>query len=365
MDSDSQIYSAIYQQFMGCPVQTLAFETICSEMLNSRMIWQTHSKSGTVRDQRAVEPYSTQMLKWRLIIRDVLLSLTVWGYVLYRVVAPKEQDKRSDHHETGGHAGCPEPSGTEGETVLPRVEVLNGQLYRLKWSKKHNEWCAVDMEAGTNLNSKTRKKWKLLVFAPPFRVGADNKLVLASPSAKAYQDSRAFHCMFENLYRRDEFNTNPQIYTNMQRDIRSVGGNRPWFSPADVHGSMQGVPGVTHMDFETLVSDRLETINHLGALSHKARLDTLNLYRPIQKCGGTPTEEAKRPAAEHAEHFVTDGFDYQEVSYRRGPERGIDVLDRLLNQMLFSWQVPPQVLGKVTALSGQSSFGVRAVFETS
>lgn len=149
----------------------------------------------------------------------------------------------------------------------------------------------------------------------------------------------------KNVERRDIVNTVPSIWTTVDKGFGTLGtGNtKPMFEPT-VHSGMATVPRMMNRDWDTIMGDRVEALEKMHAASRELRAVTQGMlegqYHP--GVGGASVRPPKKPRMDHKEYAVTQAYEAREVEYRRGPEDMPNLIDRLVNNILFAWHVPPQ-----------------------
>jgi len=348
----------IYERFMRCPIQKIAYEVrfplpfsfwltqilmsfvfaqaIVADLLNCDFAWTTTLGSKTYSEKIKIDAYEHAM--WTDFTRDMLLQISLYGFVLYRLVTVTIKSEDDLEEKRISHERAPKRAKTM-PTLHKFPEVANGQNIALRWSRAERRWVPYDNKGTKYLRT---DGWRMIQPEPPVRVGPNDVPVYKSFAANAYNVSKLHSEILDNIGKRDVTNTEIGFYTQMIKNFMSLGtgpSSEPWFQ-SNVHGAMASAPGDMMQPFETRVADRLEATVALSRMSEKVRkLDEeppINLTNKV-----TPPP---KPVKKHTEHVITDGREAREVTYRRAPEDLVRILDILFNLILFSWTVMPQVI---------------------
>ncbi len=332
-----QIQTLVYKTFLMCPIQKNCVRRVITSILRGKLMW-THDGVDGKTHKKPIPVTSKEHKIWTNFISEMVTQLKIFGYALYRVARIRETKRRVTQY-TG------ETTAHQDENV--RLEVANGQGVILRWNEKTIEWEVYSVD-GTSDVPLTRRGWNLVIFNEPYRVGAKNTPFLASAAATCQRESALYASIKQRIDERDRINTHPCVYTTVSKNLVTTGGStRPWFTDAFTpqDAARIHVPG-DHQDFNTLLTDRLDTLRSLDTLSKKARDSTRKAYQQMQrpKLGKKPIEPPRLPIEAH-EMFITDGRDAHEMSHRQGPAELHQVLDRLVKEIYYIHEVTPQSSG--------------------
>jgi hypothetical protein len=152
--------------------------------------------------------------------------------------------------------------------------------------------------------------------------------------------------MYDNIKKRDKRNTDVELFTQTVKSMNKDGSgtsSQEWFQ-SQVHGSMglNSVPGDMFQPLETMIQDRLDTAIGLKQMSDVIR--RMDEPAPRQLNGRVVPPE--QPKKDHKEHFVTEGREAREITYRRAPEDILKLLDETFIMILFAYSVMPHIVGK-------------------
>ena len=365
MDESEDISNPTIQQFLNCPIQQLACNTLINEILDCELLW---SKNKT---QQKIPDNHPQMTLWQNAIKRIVRQLLLYGFVVYRmakisapsstdlVSMPSVDDKEEDK---SGKGMALEPDALKSQPSGPsfKLEIMSGNDVCLKWIKKTACFVAVSRLGDParpsfqarqgNFDIGKPNQWRLQLLDPPMRVGK-SVTTQQSAAARAYASSVLHSKLMQHVQSRDEMNTRPSVFTAVSDRIKTGAGSqlKPWFDATTAHNAMvtQGGHGASALDFEQVVENRLQTITTLQEMSAKARENTRRMYADaVNPMGMRSLHEPPPPEQNHEEYLITDGMQFAQVDYRRAPEDLLQLLDRTSNDVLFQYSVPPQVLGK-------------------
>ena len=319
---EHQVHINIYNAFHKSKTMQLAYQTTVNDLMQGEIAWVNQRDPSDGIPLHATATIIKQATNvWHLFIRKLTLQLLLYGYAIYRLMPMK---------------GLPYKTPPD-ERFFP--EVADGTKVIIRFNKEKNTW---EPQSMPHSNLKGTKGWKLLILEPP------DTTITYTPNSAGARSLTEFirgEMLMENLLSRDGFNSKPACFTQITKQLTpSSAQGRPWFN--SVNSAM--LPGPQPVqDFNTLVSDRAETIERLDELSERARLNTHRQYAKtaMQLRVGTEGEEPK-DTMEHREFFVSDGREGTPMTFLRGLENFSIEYDRMQNNILFSWSVPPQVLGK-------------------
>lgn len=346
--------SELYRTFVTSSVQKLAYDTIRDDILHMDMWWVAQTKRKVLR--KKIEISHWQHALWKNFIEDLLLQVCLYGFALYRLVQIEVKP------DTPGSRGVKDPRDTSEQTAsgegdqrskAPKVksddkspeltswhlEVAKGDCVALTWDPKLRKWIPSSVD-GTNFDS--REGWNIVYESMPYRVGPNSFPLYSSVCATAYKDVCMLNRMVDNMMRRDNTNTTPSVWTTIDKRFGPLlpSSVKPSFQPS-MHDAMLTVPRHTEMDFDTMLGNHVEALEKLQAVS-KDLASSAYGGRPVGAALKRPTKRPKK----HHEYALSQAHEGRELQYRRGPEDFSSMYDRLINNILFSWHVPPQVLGK-------------------
>lgn len=343
--------SELYRGFVTSSVQKLAFDTIRDDILHMDMWWVAQTKRKVLR--KKIEISHWQHALWKNFIGDLLLQLCLYGFALYRLVeieikpgipgSTGVQDPRNPQPPTEPEQQS-EASDVESDDESPKLtawhlEVAKGDCVALSWDQKLMKWIPSSID-GTSFNA--REGWRIIYESIPYRVGPSSIPLYSSVCATAYKDLCVLNRMMDNMMRRDTTNTTPSVWTTIDKRFGPLlpSSVKPSFQPT-MHDTMLTVPRHTEMDFDTMLGNHVEALEKLQAVS-KDLAQSAYGGRPV---GASLKRPAKRPKRHH-EYALSQAHEGRELQHRRGPEEFSAIYDRLINNILFAWHVPPQVLGK-------------------
>ena len=348
-------------------MQQLAISTLINEVLDCELHWEAAGGSASVK----LEGDNPQQLLWHNVIKRLIRQMLIHGFVVYRVTTPQPEGEATTQSNVasvppGKAADLRNPTAKKARQQLPKhkVEIRSGETVQLKLVKRTGMFVAVANTEGSasarviarqgDENEGVPGQWRLQLYETPL-VRNNDEIVVTSPASRAFASSVAHSKLMENSLLRDTLNSEPVVFTTVSDRLRAGNGShtRPWFD-SSAPGAATSItarpgPGGSALDFEQLISDRLDSITALQQMSATARKQTEQLYASAavgSRSLHTPPEPEKR----HQELMITDGMVPQELSYRRAPEDFLSLLERTVNDVLFQYSVPPQVLGKVGEL---------------
>lgn len=316
------VLESIYKAYVTSPAQMLAYETLVGDVLKGEYMWNINRRMST-----QAYGIDTTESRFFLFVKEIVLHLCLYGYCMYRI------------------------------TRSGKFEVAPGTDVQIQWSVKTHQW---EPHVSDISNLKGTGKWYFVILAPPLnRIAASSDqlfsddqvfskpdIILSSCGYKALEDSMMLEKVYQNILQRDDLNSLPSLYTRIV--LENSGGNKkPWFR-------MGGAANAAHdanepmldNNFDEFVQNRVDVIRRLDTLSKEER-SRLKLQR--SKLTFVPLAEQSEESGQqfdHREFPVTDGRHGDPVPYLRSPEDLIRIIEKLEQRIMFSWNVPPQVLGK-------------------
>lgn len=318
--------------FSRSSIQRLAYDTIKGDILHCDYWWTTRLPDGRTFKKK-IEVNHWQHGVWNTFVGEVLLQLCLFGYAVYRVATAPADDGKSGTRIPGSFV-------EEGDKVW-YPEVASGDSIHIYWNDAYKKWVPIAI-GGENFNADDG--WHLAMMAEPYKVGPDKRAFFSSLAATSFSDTIRLENLLANITRRDDLNSVRSVWTSVGKQFGPMlpGGGTPGFEPV-LHSGMVSVPRMMSHDFDNMLANRVEAIQKLHEASIDLRAATRQMIEKPGKRGGRPEKKRK---TEHDEYAVTEGMEGRETQHLRAPEDLPALIDRLINNILFSWQVPPQVLGK-------------------
>ena len=338
----------IQRTYLKCPVQKIAMETILSDILKCDFSWTSTVGQTTYSKKISMDAYEHAM--WTEFVRQLVQQILLHGWVVYRLktikVSPRTdlEEKHIPHHR---HPKRQKMNGKEPRGRKPPYrcpEVADGLLIVLRWGEKEHRWIPHSHEGKPYTRT---EGWRMLQPMPPDRIGIANIPVIRSCAAAAQSLSQLRGEIYANIGRRDARNTDVELFAQTVKSMNKGGSGvstQEWFQ-SQVHGTMglNSAPGDIFQPLSTMIADRLDTAVGLQKMSEVIR--KMDDTTP-RKLGSRVEAPAQEQSKDHKEHFVTEGREAREVSYRRGPEEIMRILDELFVMILFTYSVMPHVVGK-------------------
>jgi hypothetical protein len=289
--------------FQVDPTQQLAFKTIVSEVMRKKLMWHTRG-SSSMGDATVPVP-----VWWTDFVADAVRAILLSGCFVYRRVAPR--------------AG------------VPVCVVGDPSEVSVYWDSKKERYAV------------TCKKhaWKVGMVEPPLKRAQSKQGDTANVCAaavRAYRSTVLLARATDNWTKRDALNSAPAVFTKVSDELKHQNGSdRQWFRNVNASDAMSTRAQDIDVNFHTLVHRRAETIQHLDALTNKARARS---GAGLTQVGASQLEPPQK--VDHSEHIVSDGRDFVERrSLSSLPDAKMHT-DELRHAILFAFGVPPQALGK-------------------
>ena len=186
-------------------------------------------------------------------------------------------------------------------------------------------------------------KWNLMMVDPPIR-HANGKCTLNSRVFNAVTDTAIYNELYENIRKRDHFNSRPSIFTVVDKGLRNQNGSsKQWFQQQTSGVTAAARTSTVDSNFQTLVRNRATTIKELAQTSTVAR-EQFNSQTKL--AGTTGNLEDRHTKMQHLEHMVTDGKEVQTTRALMSLSDGVQTLNQTLYNIFFHYHVPPQLLGR-------------------
>lgn len=276
--------SQINDQFETCPMQQMAFDSLCGELLRPQLEWVDASDNIVPDPPRISREF------------DLAIIAAIKGILVAGVFFWKQ----------------------ESASEVPEVSHPT-----LVWHGKKG-WHAVVVNEQ---------------FPSTFRLDRIN-----SPCQRAYASSQRLR-EHENLFlNRDRINSKPGIFLTVDKRMQNSDGHaRPWFRTIgrDFVDTISEEIN-TAQSLETLVTDRAEVVKKLGEKTLGARM------KPGAGKGSSDFEDADTDTQRkyHREHIVRDGYEGKPTAVLNSLVDGLQHTIKLENRVLYAMNVPPVALGR-------------------
>lgn len=286
-----ELHDELWRAYWTCSAQQSAHACLVAEL----------TRKGLVTD--------TPVAPWRRFIHEAVLQFSLFGYVIARVTA----------------AGCP--------------QVYPGHLATLE-RRRAGVWVPVTPAPAKGYKG---SGWRVHVLFEPVFTRLGKYSHPTSPAFKTLAQTLRLGQLEHNLLRRDNLNTDPAIYTSVSSDIVATKGSAvPWYrtvaQSAHIAGQHPLPTGPSQTTIRSHISAQAESIRSLNQVTDFARRAAAPAVL------GKPPPVAK---ADHRENIVSAGQDYVECRHLQQDALIVhDTMDRLAHEIMLSWGVPPQVLGK-------------------
>tara|TARA_B110000902_G_scaffold267235_2_gene359385 strand:+ start:15060 stop:16421 length:1362 start_codon:yes stop_codon:yes gene_type:complete len=186
--------------------------------------------------------------------------------------------------------------------------------------------------------------WNILMVNPPIRT-ANGGCLLNSSAYNALEDTDIYNEMYENIRRRDHFNSRPTVFTVVDKTLRNHNGSsKQWFQQQTSNSVAGSRINTIDSNFQTLVQNRATSIRRLEETSAVAR-ERLNSTQ-TKLAGSNTSLEKRNTNMQHTEHMITDGKDIHASRSLMSLTDGFQMLNQTMYNIMFHFHVPPQVLGR-------------------
>jgi len=318
----------IWEAYFQSSVQQLAYATIVIELLKGELEWVKLKGEIATR----IKTHQKQELKvashWTQFVRDFVLHLCLFGYVVYRLVPKGRKNTHASLYEIA-------PPGSHS---LQRDDHSAG-------------WKVQATETTEGKRLKGSKMWHVSILSPPLEYIARGKMQRRHTSAgyKCIAYSQELARIEVEGQRRDEYNSVPTVFTHVSKNLTSAAeGKRPWFKPSALPQYENATAPDAPQDFNALVEDRAEAIQRLDEISEQARNRAQSMYgeQDGQQYSVGSGMRNKKQKQRHRELIISDGREAQTAPYLRAPEHMDKIVQQYEHRIMFAWGVPPQVLGQ-------------------
>jgi hypothetical protein len=297
----------IWDCYWDCATQRMSMSTILSE-IHKHQLCMTGASNPTYAKE------------WHTAIDKFIRQLCIFGYAVYK---PSRSLEGAPLVLTG-----------------PSVQIERAASGPQKWK----------MSCGNDLaHIKTTTGWRLVIYAEP-ELRLDDSVMLTSPGAVVYADSRRKRDFIANALKRDEQNSVHGCFTSVNKNIStSTAQAMPTFDYA--HGQFTQSQVTGRSDQATMQADREEMIKTHDAYSEVARRTMYARHalatNDVYSIGvGSIGKTKPKPQTRHVEHFVTDGMDATALRHLQGPDQLLPIIENISTQIAYGYYVPPQVMGK-------------------
>lgn len=270
-----------------------AISAMTTEVLRNNIVWHKGEKTAT-RDltPRWVEP----------MVNEVVQSILILGYVGYRF------------------------NEKVGQIIIAPLGLLNIVCIGGEWK----------------LEKQQAKRWKLIMYKNPLVIPPCTVKCVSS-AARAEGDTLIYNEIYENSRRRDFFNSRPSCFTTVDKKLQNQNGSvKQWFQQATAADAVANRPVQVDRNFQTLVSQRAESIKALGKQS---TMDRERLTK-TRLAGAKSDLEDEVTNAVHEEYIVTDGREVHGTRNLMSLTDGYQLQQQAVHNIFHHYNVPPQVMGK-------------------
>ena len=288
-----ETHTLLWRLYWACPAQQAAHACLTGELARKGLNVKSPHIATT----------------WHRFTADVILHLSLFGYVITRQLKSNQP------------------------------QIYPGQLATIK-RVAAGVWQPVTPNPDPVFQG---TGWTVtMLFEPVFSRNGD-ELHPTSPGFKTIHQSMAVASLKANMQTRDMRNTDPAIWTSLSNSIQANKGSAiPWHrnivESAHIAGQHPLPTGPTHANIADYVTARAEAIRQLDHVTDFARQHNAPAHL------GEPPESVE---VAHQENIVSDGRDYKECRHLQQDTIIVhQTIDRLDHEIMFSWGVPPQVLGK-------------------
>lgn len=275
--------SQISDHFEACPMQQMAFDALCGEILRPPLEWA--NAAGAIKPTARAVPRGM----------DLAIIAAVKGILV-----------------AGAFFWKPRPG-----TVVPIVSHPT-----LVWHGKRG-WTAETV-------------WE--PFPAMYRSDRIN-----SPSARALESSLRLKEHENLLLNRDRLNSKPSVFITVDKRIQNNDGHaRPWFRSIGrdfVDTISEEISGTTEDgSLQSLINDRAEVVKNLGD-------KTIRQERGAGE-GDLRDADVDTKSKYHREHVVQDGYEAQPAPVLNSLVDGLQHTIKLENRVLYAMNVPPVAVGR-------------------
>ncbi|MEK9527510.1 MAG: hypothetical protein VW491_01270 [Gammaproteobacteria bacterium] len=275
----------------------LSYHTILNELRRFKLAW--HDKSGTPQEWDVPTWYDE-------FIVDATRSLLVTGVAYYTT-------KRVQGHVIVKVA--------DPTLVTPCYDEAKARV-----TYKQND-------------DKATAKWSTLVLEAPMYTFASKSLSLRSGSQRASQLTERLDKIDAHWAMRDARNSVPSVYTTVSdKLVTQNGSDKMWFKSVNTADVVHTRANDIDSNFSNLVTQRAETIRNLDSITSMARTSKR------AKLGSAPSADPE--PVDHDEHVISDGRTFSEQRHLLGPPDVLATREGVVSSIMFSFGVPPQVIGK-------------------
>lgn len=332
----------VYKTYLMCNLQQRAYETIVKNVLSADLRWVHDRKSSMTVANDPIDKFSVEYNIFRRFLKDVILQIKLFGYVIYRMTQTKKANDSTNESTARGTDSSRKDGSTNGSTTSDsngngpvdidgglKLEVANGSCSKICFNARKNEW-EVKCVNGSPVK---RKTWQLEIFTEPYRIGPRNETKLNSSSSQCQMFSEMYQSMVKRANERDNINSNPFILTSLSHE-------------EDKQPQSTGLPydiNVTTQNFNDHLEERISKLRKLHNLSEKARELTRSSYTSFPR---KSKEKMDKPDVDKPnEILVSDGMKFEQLHARQDPAHFQQILKELSNSVFYSWEVTPQFYG--------------------
>lgn len=243
----------------------------------------------------------------------------------------------------------PDWAHTVVEEAIVSVVIAGFYAYRIRHERVEIAPVgAVDIryhQGAWVVDGEKRQGWQLVMVSAPQK-HVRGKVTVNSCSHSAAEDTLIYDEMYENVRKRDFFNSTPSCFTTVDKQLKNQGGStKQWFQQATASDAAANRAMTVSLDsnFQTLVQNRASSIKRLADQSAIAR-ERLNKRT---KLAGASEELADQTThMQHAEHIVSDGREVHSTRALMSLTDGYQAVTNAMYNIFFHFKVPPQIFGK-------------------
>lgn len=338
-DDSRTLAAKLYEQFIRCEKQQLAADTITHRVLDVDFEWKTEIGKKLFSVNTSVDDHTHQL--WQFFVQKLVEQILLYGFALYRVETIP-QNKQNDLTEARPSKKARKQIPTQSRYV-PRV--AHGQGISVQWDEETYSWHFMG-DSGAEMLSKDG--WQLIMFKEPRVVKASNTILYASASANAYEQSVKYKTLVENVVQRDNTNSKINVLTQFSKNFGTMPGSTKSFLLPAAQAGMMSIPKSLFNDADEAIRNRAQAAIEIANSTQRMRANTLKAYQAHsngRRNDENTRQQLLRPM-EHREHLVTDAQEGKQVAPLKAPENIENMIERCENGILFSYQIPPQALGK-------------------
>lgn len=317
----------IWEKYNDSVSQQQAYDTYITDILKGNLLWHrtTDSKTNTTKPDKQlfVQP------QWVLFIREFILHLCLFGYVVYRYHPPKNKayDKQAPFYEF---------APPEAHTLV---------------KDSQNQWRIQHTATFAGRALKQTRLWHLSILSPPRQqYTGDNMTPRMVPTSFGYRSLNSvteLQRLQETIHTRDTYNSYPHVYTQMSKVLNTSTPGKHTFFPSPIGHLNLDVDPNAEEDFSSKLQNRIETIQGLETIDAMQRAKTHTQYADQTNPLPIGNRNNKRKMEDkYVQMKLPDGRDAVITPFLRAPENLNDFIQKYNTEIMYIWGVPPQVTGQ-------------------